>query len=361
MGDTNRRNSQLGRISCPNRECRLHGRRNEGNIARHGFYKAGSARRRRYRCRVCGTTFGVRTGTAYAGLQCSMRAFDQVMAMTVEGISKSSIGRVVGRSWNTVARWQERGALFARRFNTAKTPGFVLRELQLDEIRTFYPSRKRSRWIFTSIEVWSRLWPATVVGPRTYRNTKRLVREVRHLSHSFHYPLMTTDGFKFYAPAIQRVFGLACVLGQVVKKIRKDRVVRVDTRVMFGSEWKLEDALVESEDSEKLNTAFIERLNLTIRQGLAYMGRRSACHARSKERLEDHLELLRCHYNFCRPHSSLRFGGEVRTPAQQAELVSRKLCWRDIFAGDTARSLFVVVGPGIPGQDRARGTNRCAA
>ncbi len=31
----------------------------------------------------------------------------------------------------------------------------------------------------------------------------------------------------------------------------------------------------ESEDSTKLNTAFIERLNLTIRQGSAYLHRRS--------------------------------------------------------------------------------------
>ncbi len=50
------------------------------------------------------------------------------------------------------------------------------------------------------------------------------------------------------------------------------------------------------EDSSKLNTSFIERLNLTIRQSSAYLVRRTLCHARSKERLEEHLELLRCYY-----------------------------------------------------------------
>jgi hypothetical protein len=44
----------------------------------------------------------------------------------------------------------------------------------------------------------------------------------------------------------------------------------------------------------KLNTSFVERLNLTIRQGSAYLGRRTICQARWKERLEDHLELFRC-------------------------------------------------------------------
>ena len=76
---------------------------------------------------------------------------------------------------------------------------------------------------------------------------------------------------------------------------------------------------------------FIERLNLTIRQSLAYLARRTLSHARSKEKLEDHLELVRCHYNFVRPHRALRFGRETRTPAMQAGLVKRRLTLREIF------------------------------
>jgi len=48
--------------------------------------------------------------------------------------------------------------------------------------------------------------------------------------------------------------------------------------------------------------------------------------------LADRLELLRCYYNFVRPHMALRFGPEVRTPAMQAGLVDRRLTFRDIFA-----------------------------
>jgi hypothetical protein len=55
--------------------------------------------------------------------------------------------------------------------------------------------------------------------------------------------------------------------------------------------------LADSEDSSKLNTSFIEWLNLTIRQASAYLFRRTICHARWKEHLEDHLELIRCYYN----------------------------------------------------------------
>ena len=80
-----------------------------------------------------------------------------------------------------------------------------------------------------------------------------------------------------------------------------------------------------------MNTSFIERLNLTIQQSSAYLLRRTLSHARSTDRLEAHLELLRCYYNFVRPHRALKFGRETRTPAMQAGLATRRLTLRDIF------------------------------
>ena len=76
----------------------------------------------------------------------------------------------------------------------------------------------------------------------------------------------------------------------------------------------------------------MERLNLTLRQGSAYLGRRTLGQARWKQCLDDHLELLRCHYNFVRLHRALKFGREVRTPAMQAGLTKSPLTWRDLFS-----------------------------
>jgi IS1 family transposase len=115
-------------------------------------------------------------------------------------------------------------------------------------------------------------------------------------------PLVATDGFQFYKKVVRRVFGPACLYGQVIKTRRNDRIVKVERRAVIGDASRLEETLRNSEDSSKLNTSFVERLNLTIRQGSAYIFRRTLCRARWKERLEDHLELLRCHYNFVRPH-----------------------------------------------------------
>jgi hypothetical protein len=114
----------------------------------------------------------------------------------------------------------------------------------------------------------------------------------------------------------------------------------VERRAVIGASWRFEQALCDSEDSSKLNTSFIERLNLTIRQGSAYLFRRTICHARWKQRLEDYLELLRCYYNFVRPHRALKFGPEIRTPAMQAGLLSKRLSFREVFV---ERILCVVV------------------
>ena len=122
--------------------------------------------------------------------------------------------------------------------------------------------------------------------------------------------------------------------GRVVKTYRKNRVRKVERDLVIGAEWQLEDALSRSEDSDHLNTSFVERLNLTIRRGSTYLHRRAPCHARLSDCLEDQLELLRCYYSFIRPDRGLKFGSETGTPAMQAGLTSRQLTWRDIVPAE---------------------------
>ena len=48
-------------------------------------------------------------------------------------------------------------------------------------------------------------------------------------------------------------------------------------------------------------------------------------------RLAAAVEVLRCAYNFIRPHGTLRFGRVTRTSAMQDGIVGRALSWRDVF------------------------------
>ena len=350
--------ASVTRISCPNAACALHDRRGRGNVVLHGYSKTRWVRPRRYRCKECGRTFSSTTGTAYSRLQHSAGKFERVAALSVEGVSKSAIARIERIAWSTVARWIERAAAAAHRFNRSRTQRVVLREIELDEIRSFLVSKKRTTWVFAAIEVWSRFWPATVVEARSYQNTRQLVTAVMHQGHPTGRTLITTDGFKYYAPAVRRTFGPACVLRQVIKRVRKDRIVTVGRKLVIGSEWKLEQALLESEDSNKLNTSFIERLNLTIRRGCSYLARKTPGHARRRRTLAEQLELFRCYCNFMRPHSSLP---GKRTPAMQAGLIGRRLRFRDILAFRDERRLFALARSRRQVSDGGAEELRCAA
>src|SRR5215510_4148179 len=280
-------------LNCPNPDCTPS---KEKAIIRYGFYQTRWGKRRRYQCRTRGKTFCSTTGTAYHRLQHRRVTFDEVATLSVEGLNKSAIARAMRIAWNTVHRWLERAAAWCRRFNDRKMRKLSIVELQADEIQTIIGGKERPIWVFVVLDVWSRLWPATVVDKRSYRNTVDPFRNLFQRMNPEVIPLITTDGFQFYEKVIGRVFGPAWVYGQVIKTRRNDRVVKVERRAVIGA-GRLKQALRNSEDSVKLNTSFVERLNLTIRLGSAYLGRRTICQARWKERLEDHLELLRCHYN----------------------------------------------------------------
>jgi hypothetical protein len=67
----------------------------------------------------------------------------------------------------------------------------------------------------------------------------------------------------------------------------------------------------------------IERLN--PRSDIsAYLFRRTISRARTKERLEDNLELLRCYYSLLRPHSAL-YSEQGQAPAMQTGLTARDI------------------------------------
>ncbi len=119
--------------------------------------------------------------------------------------------------------------------------------------------------------------------------------------------------------------------------------VRVDRRLLLGTQAELDEALFHSEDSSTLNTSFVERHNLTIRQGCSYLGRRTPCHARRTEPLEGQVALLMAYYNFLRPHRALKFGKTLRTPAMQAGLTKKRLSFRDVFTSQVGFFLFVLM------------------
>ncbi len=317
---------------CPNPGCLPAVAGQASQLVRHSFLRTGTGRRQRWRCKNCRRTFTARTGTAYHGLRSSAARFDGVVRMSVEGTSKAAIARVERVSSSTVDRWIERAAAHTRAFQERVMREVEPVELQADEARGIGPSRDDRHFLFCVVEVWSRLWLSQRVGARTLRNCRLVMHEAR-VRCALGQPrvLIVTDPFRYYRVAIKRTWGPTCVHVESGKIIRGGRVIRVRNQLVHGTEWQLEAARARSEDSKKLNTAYIERLNLFARRSLAYLHRRTTSLAQSAHKLAASVDVLQCYYNFVRPHGSLKFGKEVRTPAQQAGLVTRRLSFRDIF------------------------------
>ena len=86
--------------------------------------------------------------------------------------------------------------------------------------------------------------------------------------------------------------------------MRRRRLVRVTHRVVFGALAAIEQVLAAQ--GWHINTAFIERVNLTIRQHVAAVGRRVLTLCKGEDGLRQQLVLYHMYYNFCLPHASLR-------------------------------------------------------
>ncbi len=131
-----------------------------------------------------------------------------------------------------------------------------------------------------------------------------------------------------------------------MKSYRRRKLVRVSQVMRLGTESALKAALQGLGLSGRLNTAFIERVNLTVRHGVAALARRTWATSQQSPHLLAHLEWWRAYYHFVRPHQSLRVrlleprerGGKrlaqryrQRTPAMAAGRTTRRWTAREVL------------------------------
>ena len=131
---------------------------------------------------------------------------------------------------------------------------------------------------------------------------------------------------------------------QVVKTVRRRRLVRVRHRVVFGSLEAVND--IRAPLGWHINPAFVERINLTIRQHVAAVGRRVSTLGKGEDGLRQPLAVFHCYYNFCLPHASVRLPlpppaftdgsgsatqWQPRTPAMAAGLTDHVWTLREVL------------------------------
>ena len=264
-----------------------------------------------------------------------------VLACLAEGLGIRATARVFEVTPNTVLHWLVEAAEQLHAFTSYFLCEVHGQQVQLDELyavlsavqdgkmredEAIHRLSRSPHWVWTAIDPQSKLLLAIAVGPRTRAMAQCFVHQVVQVLAPGCVPLFLTDGFKEYLIALLTHFGhwvqpecrqatgrapkprwmpLPHLLyAQVIKTVRRRRLVRVRHRVVFGTLAAVQQVLAAC--GWQINTAFVERLNLTIRQPVAAIGRRVSTLGKGEDGLGQQLALYHCYYNFCLPHASLR-------------------------------------------------------
>jgi IS1 family transposase len=288
-----------------------------------------------------------------------------VLSALAEGLDPSAAERVFGSRHATIITWLTRAGKHAGLFHERCFRNLHLPHLQLDELRTRLRNAKQVLWLWLAIDPCTKILPVLHLGPRTQNMAHTVIYSLREILAAGCIPLFTSDGLNVYFYALTAHFGhwrevsrrgrkvnqwqvaAGLIYGQVKKSYRRRKLVRVTHVIRLGTQTALKATLQGMGFSGRLNTAFIERVNLTVRHGVAALARRTWATSQQASQLLAHLEWWRAYYHFVRPHQSLRMalvqprerGGKLaaqryrhRTPAMASGRTNRRWTAREVLS-----------------------------
>ena len=351
-------------FACPNRACAYYRITDAKVHALVGDGTEGKVERiQTLRCQACQTTFSTRRNTPLYRLKTASQRVAEVLTTLAEGLSVAAAARVFGHRHATITTWLTRAGEHSATLHHGWFRHLHLPHVQLDELRTRLRCRAHTVWLWLAVEPCSKLIPVLRLGSRTQNAAHAVIHELQQRLAPACVPVFTSDGLNLYFYALTAHFGawvegrgrqarqwqvaVALLYGQVKKTYRRRKVVRVTHVMRCGTRAQLRAALQRLGLSGRLNTAFVDRVNLTVRRSVAGLARRTWSTAQEGPQLLVHLEWWRAYYHFVRPHASLRVvlaqpverGGRrqpqryrQRTPAMAAGRTDRRWTVRDLLA-----------------------------
>jgi IS1 family transposase len=350
-------------FACPNHACAYY-RISDAHL--HALVGDGTHGRceriQTLRCQACHTTFSTRRDTALYGLKTASHRVGEVLRALAEGLDISAAVRVFGHRHATITRWLTRAGAHSTTLHDRVFRNLHLPHLQLDELRTRLRNRAHVLWLWAVVDPLTKIIPVLHLGARTQDAAHTVIHDLYGRLASGCLPVFTSDGLNHYFYALTAHYGqwvtgvgrrarqwqvaAGLLYGQVKKSYRRRKLVRVTQVIRCGTHAALKTALQTLGLSGRLNTAFVERVNLTVRQSVAALARRTWSTVQDAPQLLLHVEWWRAYYHFVRPHESLRValvqpiarGGKrvpqryrQRTPAMAAGLTGRRWTVREVL------------------------------
>jgi hypothetical protein len=229
----------------------------------------------------------------FHGKRSSVELTVRVIACLAEGLDIRGTARVFEIDPNTVLGWLVEAAEQLKAFSVYFLHELPLNQVQLDELYAVLSAvrdgdmseaeaierlSRSPHWVWTAIDPESKLLLSVQVGERTLAMAQAVLHQIAQLLAPGCVPLLLSDGYPHYLTAIVTHCGCwvhpprkqstgpapkprwmplpALLYAQVVKTMRRRRIMAVKHRVVFGTKAAVDQVLTAC--GWQINTAFVE-------------------------------------------------------------------------------------------------------
>jgi IS1 family transposase len=329
-------------LYCPRRSCPYY-QLPDNKITKDGVYRTKNdpQPRQMFRCSGGHHRF---SETGYSELFAkhgSFKEYEQTAKMSCYGMSTDEIADVLEKDARTIQTWQRGISKKVERFHNilCLTIALTVIAVQMDELWSYLCNKNKQLWVFIGLEAKTRFWFNFELGSRTINTATKLVRWIDKVLPTFSQEnplIITTDKLAAYRHALANILkDKAYAYLQIVKKRFKRKLKTVEKLFVKGTAANFPE--------KTQNTSFVERFNLTLRQHVCYLQRKTLGYCKKKASFSNVLWINLYSYNYLTPHKSLRISIESnhkqrfhlhwqqRTPAMAIGLTPQVLSWRFLF------------------------------
>jgi IS1 family transposase len=210
------------------------------------------------------------------------------------------------------------------------------------------------KWIWTGLDTSTRLLVCFLIGDRSLEDAHSFLEDL--VSRIVGLPLFVSDELPHYSDGLKELFH-HCIEQEptgrrgrprkpekvvdaeldyaTVHKTRdRGRVVKVETKIVFGSEERIEKKK-KALPGKTINTSYVERSNLNWRLWDAHLTRKSLTFAKASRWLNAKFSICVAFYNFIRPHETLSRAEDrtfkPKTPAMAAKITNQLWSTKDLL------------------------------
>ena len=204
-----------------------------------------------------------------------------------------------------------------------------------------------TKWILIAQEAKTKLVISHHEGKRDFEDSVELIEDLeKKRNKNTELPIFITDDWDPYKNALIEVYGITeqpeykgrgrqsnpkkvpppdLKYAQVIKHKKNDEVVSVDKRIVFGNEEEILNTL--KQNGNTINTSYVERNNLTARNGVSRLIRDTIDFSKCFQMLLAHMCFFFAWFNFVKTHDALKIETDEgvkhwkqRTPAMAANI-----------------------------------------